>query len=963
MAKMIVRWSAAAALILTVATIASCWSLRSSTDEAAGSAHADAGTAVDVAERRRVVNASLRALEDAERDTPRDRWDPAFVVAQVGADPGALTDWVREHTAWIPYRGVLRGARGVLLDRQGNALDRALLLATLLEVAGHEVRLAHVELPRERASALLADLATRESLAATPPAGDAPDTSDEVARTYGLDAVAIERTLEAQRHAVSSTVVELHRRVAAQVGRLLDAVPVPPSAADRTARYERALAALQDHWWVQRRDGDRWVDLDVLETGAVADAAASPEMMAPADVPTGLRHALAVRVIVERWAGGRLAESRALDHTVPPADHVGAPLVLQVWPGDIPHEVHSNPTSEFGLQGILRQQTRWTVSLTTGGTVLAQATISTAAPDRQTEGYGALGGSLFGPAPSVPSASSRGELTAAWIEYELRGPGEEARTFRRTIVDALGAARRAAGAPDAFALDDHQRLARNLGLMVKAEILPVTSRLAPEFVAHLSATSTLGNRKFLELIARRVDDGLALGEVAAVAAPTVSPLISLAYARLEWHPASHLVHVDRVGLLTRHTHLGLGGDGIVVRGATDVVAGDVGVTLMQPDAFPIRVLQGVVDSNAEALWWSGAAPMTAAEAWAASERWATLTPTDGATLATLELHEDARAGIAADLARGLVVVAPLAPVAIGGGHYDGWWRIDPVTGVTSGVAGSGRGNCAPEYSTLLGSVVSTAGQSFAYEMVLCHGIAQAYNQFRESVATLQRHGYIAWWMPQIVGGSGVVEVARDVAVTCLIGAIGAGMISTAALLPTVIRSAEAAEAAALLQQSRQAMASMEQAAQRSRTLRMPRPAAPAPRPPAPRPPAPTLVDEPLPLTQRAPRTGPATPQEIAHATQELQRAAQESRAAFDELMAYRNRYPSEGWNGWRYDHPNFSPELDEALANEMMQKHLLKERAMNHLQDLLGARRPQLGPNFYQIAAGHAELSHLLPVP
>jgi hypothetical protein len=43
----------------------------------------------------------------------------------------------------------------VLMDREGNALDRALLTAAMLQAAGHTVRLAHGRLSRERAAALL----------------------------------------------------------------------------------------------------------------------------------------------------------------------------------------------------------------------------------------------------------------------------------------------------------------------------------------------------------------------------------------------------------------------------------------------------------------------------------------------------------------------------------------------------------------------------------------------------------------------------------------------------------------------------------------------------------------------------------------------------------------------------------------------------------------------------------------
>src|SRR5579871_2716167 len=79
------------------------------------------------------IDSSFSAIADGERDAPRYSWDPEFVVSKLGRDPQILFRWVRRNTFWIPYHGSLRGPTGVLLDRHGNSLDRALLLATLLD--------------------------------------------------------------------------------------------------------------------------------------------------------------------------------------------------------------------------------------------------------------------------------------------------------------------------------------------------------------------------------------------------------------------------------------------------------------------------------------------------------------------------------------------------------------------------------------------------------------------------------------------------------------------------------------------------------------------------------------------------------------------------------------------------------------------------------------------------------------
>lgn len=90
--------------------------------------------------------AAERSLDELDRT----RFDLVALHRALGDDPETIFRWVRENTRWVPYRGALKGPVGVLLARQGNTLDRALLLARLLELAGHSVQIANGEPSRRR---------------------------------------------------------------------------------------------------------------------------------------------------------------------------------------------------------------------------------------------------------------------------------------------------------------------------------------------------------------------------------------------------------------------------------------------------------------------------------------------------------------------------------------------------------------------------------------------------------------------------------------------------------------------------------------------------------------------------------------------------------------------------------------------------------------------------------------------
>ena len=145
---------------------------------------------------------SLRALQDGENAAPRDHWDPKYVEAQLGNDPARTFAWVRDHTYWIPYHGILRGPVGVLMDRQGDSLDRALLLATMLKDEGQTVRLAHRTVETDAAEMILVAAARSRAAgllrASRPLVGRQTDPSSILAARYQLDPASIRQTLQTQ---------------------------------------------------------------------------------------------------------------------------------------------------------------------------------------------------------------------------------------------------------------------------------------------------------------------------------------------------------------------------------------------------------------------------------------------------------------------------------------------------------------------------------------------------------------------------------------------------------------------------------------------------------------------------------------------------------------------------------------------------------------------------------------------
>jgi hypothetical protein len=843
----------------------------------ADSAPAEQTVAETVAEREARLarlDGSLRAIHDGDSLAPRDRWDPEYVVGSVGRNPDSLFAWVRDSTTWIPYLGCLRGPVGVLMDRQGNDLDRALLLADLLQRAGDTVRLARGRLPWERTVELLPELVVWPPALDSTAARSTTPASEGVHATaaqYHLDGDAVAGGLLAQIQAASRFHNDLVARATDQSRRLQTQVGRESAGVDWYARYQEALTALEDHWWIQRQVGDRWIDLDPLATADTSGAALiqAEETMAPADIPVELQHELIIRIIGEQWSAGRLREHVVMEQPLRPADLSGRAIVLQGWPGQWPTQLHPDPGSKFGLRGAALDQHAWGFALLAGDSTLAQGDVYDDGAEHRSHGGGGLGGlgagiGAVGRGPSA-AAGPASELTAAWIEFDMRDPGQPQRLIRRAVFDLIGPAARAAGGPAQLALSDSARLTRSLSLMVRTEILPFTSRLAPEYVTHLAARAIVGNAQVLRTIAA-ADRAHAPDPDSLIAqsAPPVSALYSLAAARLEWSPVGARTYVDRLGLLTSHQHPAVLGRGFGMRGAIEVVAGEPGVPLTEADAFAIRLRQGVFDTNAEAFWWPGDQVLNTGEAYQRAQDWAVLTAARRPDAVSLRLSADARSRIAQDLDSGLVIVTPTAPS--GSEHYVGWWRVNPRTGATHGVVGSGWGQCQ-EYAQLLRSAVIEAASSFEFEYAMCQGLEQGINAVKYGVAQAQARGYLRGLAP--VEYQSASKVWKENDRNCVFVAITAGVFSTLPILVELrmlmkMRALRAAEAA--LAARRAALVSRRAALEAARKK--------------------ALVGGYLPPLPKAPPTLPPPPRYVREAEEALKNAEREYMRLFMKHVQY-----------------------------------------------------------------------------
>lgn len=629
------------------------------------------------------LNELYDRMEAADRRLPRDSFDPQAIIESVGRDPHKLFEWVRTNTVLLPYRGALRGSAGVLMDRGGSSLDRALLLAELLESTGSEVRLANATLTKEQAGQLMDRLAQARTRRPGDPAGEpTPDVHQARDRV---------------------------RRQADQIVKLLGDLP-----AGESADPARAIDALADHWWVQRHDTTgKWIDLDLdgLSIGKPARTIAFTARAARLPLEARDFHEVQVRVVIEAWQGGRLNTQTVLSQSFRPIETLGRSISFTHFAGkSVGGVVDANAASAAAIKRFeeaLAKQEIFVPTLLVDGRPITEASFTTAGEvDRnpkvdpsgmlaKSAGHttGSMAGILGGGGGGAVKPTE-GVLTAEWIEYEVRVPGTPPQVVRREVFDLLGPAARAAGVKAAPAVSDDDRLRRALRLAGRTHILLQPCDLSPGFLVHRSVRADLRERDLWLAMAQGGDAARAKFRVAAaklLGRDTLTPAYALARGAMAAGEA-RLTYIDRPNVIQYRTWLEPTDDGgLAQRRGVDLAVTSTAALAAGAEGFRARLEQGVADTLAESLSLGpDASPLenTATVFEAAAGRAAAPAvvkpPTGAATLAALNLPPDTKARASADLAAGNVLV--IAPAA---DHRWAWWRVDPRTGQSVGVMDNG----------------------------------------------------------------------------------------------------------------------------------------------------------------------------------------------------------------------------------------------------------------------------------
>ena len=721
---------------------------------------AEQSSETDSAKSLQTANLTLdnytKALEAISKEIPRDTFDTSAIIKKVGKDPLKLTSWVRDNTRLVPYQGMLRGAIGVLMDRYGNSLDRAVLLQTLLFEAGHNAQLARGHLSSSEANALYnAILSGDYNKQVIEPENQ--DTIEQImiryADKFGLDADELmlnhnELDLKSQR-----LMKNAQQRVAEQTKELLTLVGSPQSSEPDKEQHWK-LEGLADHWWVQWQDKKgNWVDLDVLKPlldtkSTVHD---KPTTMTIKEIPKALVHMTNIRVVVETLESGKLSETIVLDQEIAPSKLLAFSvdsLTLTHVPSNMsnPVELLEQKDKMAYLKSKLLKTEEWLPVLTidTGAQgknefvvqnrfsingeftktnnfteAFSQPAKSISKGLEQMGGFlGGLPSGIGGSEKDVVKEKPEKVITAEWIEYEIKVPGLESKHIRRQIFDLIGPHARSTQSNIPFELTDSHRFELGTALLGETRILSMANSISPAYAATLTTDALLENIKKLP-----TSQNLKVSSVPQLA--TVPGITySLALVRDGWRKTQGTTYLDRPNIITMHQGLHIKPAGIARFKAFDIVYNHLAInTALAHDRFRLNLEQGILDTNAEALVlndlcqsnspkYNNCTPMdnTAEQFYNSlihSEKWLVIKNKNDMNQLQANTNIHARIDIA--LNEGNLVVVPNTAEHSQTGNELSWWIINPETGATLGINSQGHGGAILEKAIDTAILLASAG--------------------------------------------------------------------------------------------------------------------------------------------------------------------------------------------------------------------------------------------------------------
>ncbi len=596
----------------------------------------------------------------------------ANFASALGDDPLRIFNYVRDEIAFESYVGCLRGPRGTLLALAGNSVDRASLLASMLQHAGQHVRFAHGTLPEPLARELVTSMwADRPQAKLEENSGEQPTVEAKTALDALLNGIKRDYTL------------------------IRDHV-TPAATSQPSVTVDSLTKETQEHYWLQWFRNGTWVDLDPSFNDSSPGIKYAPATGTSDTLPDILFHHVQIRIKLEEYTGDHRSNRVILTRRFKAADLSGVDILLshqpEQWSGPVT-SIQEALASSIGAAGktkpvLIIAEQEW----------VAGEPFYFKQPN-----MGGMGG-VFNALAGIGTRNQAPIATAEWVEVDFITPTGAVNSVTRHIFDDVGSASRAAGKLLTAQQVTEKTSARGELSRNLYSLLFSTGRLQGSHFTNLAddpATQEDEDAPNIGMFLRRfnivftaVSDELLSHATNSGKTPVrfyqESPRLSIAESSGE--PGK-----ERLALDLRHDQA------------------RIAALVSRPEVtVPWDIFRGVADGTLESVFMNevkthtklsgarGRTSLSTSEVFSQAQVNAVpliLLPKDKDKFDSA-IPEDTKAKLQQEVSDGNLVFIPQRPIDIGGAKRIAWWRVNPNTGESVAVTDEGLNQVVVEYNAV-----------------------------------------------------------------------------------------------------------------------------------------------------------------------------------------------------------------------------------------------------------------------
>ncbi len=663
----------------------------------------------------------MELIEELRSHVDRSQFDLDALLDKLDYDADGIIKFVNEEIYFEQYPGLLRSAHGTLMSRAGNSLDQSVLLARLLKDAGYEARVARGKLPREEAELLIAEIPKpRTSVGIFVDGSAAEQIFAQLTSLAGIPETAAKIELEdLTRHGLDEA-TSLHAAARQEADSIQRKLEIVGGQLDRRESLQEIQQEARDYFWVlYRPDTSAWRDIHP----AFGSTGHTPEVDADESysdgIPEALQHRVRLQVFLERSIG-QSVEKVPLSGPWerPAANLIEAPLVYNNTPVRPPGAVDS-------LQGLFSDSDVFVPTLNgvaasdlafdvVGNTIPMMAVQDAASElfrnmsDKTDQASSAIAN--LGAASETGKTSAR-ELRALWVNLDLTAPDGRKRSYRQDIWPRRGM--RCGGSeigPECSKTDRISAIRRTLASQISLAV--ATGSFPATYVLDKVLERIIDNRTLLQLQLdpQRASDLEEWSHLEGVDTNWLGylPLFdafdhSRSQARI-YRGVPSLVAFRQA--INDQGQLSLSLD-VMTNLKRAIKSTATGPALAQSEL----IAEGVWETLMENLFLANSQETALNRALPISRSGATLEEVavvhDISGISSLNLSDEARHSLERDLTQGYSVILPKESDFVSEQQVE-WFRVDPRTGETLGMAVDGRGGALEYLGKLLVGIVLVA---------------------------------------------------------------------------------------------------------------------------------------------------------------------------------------------------------------------------------------------------------------